>query len=71
MTATDPTALTPKQSQLPIYLIGFGHGATHWVAQTFLILGTALGDVVPPILDYVDRHYDPDRARTVRIVDLV
>ncbi len=38
MTATT----SPKRSQIPIYLIGFGHGATHWVAQTFLILLPAI-----------------------------
>jgi len=31
-----------KQSQIPIYLIGLGHGATHWIAQTFLILLPAI-----------------------------
>ncbi len=35
-------ATSPKRSQIPIYLIGFGHGATHWVAQTFLILLPAI-----------------------------
>lgn len=42
MTAIDPMSLSPKQSQFPIYLIGFGHGATHWIAQTFLILLPAI-----------------------------
>ena len=42
MTATDPLSLAPKRSQFPIYLIGFGHGATHWIVQTFLILLPAI-----------------------------
>ncbi len=42
MTTTDPMSVSPKRSQFPIYLIGIGHGATHWIAQTFLILLPAI-----------------------------
>lgn len=40
MTAANPTS--PSKSQIPIYLIGCGHGATHWIAGTFVILLPAI-----------------------------
>lgn len=40
MSQSDPTATEPSLlvRQGPIFLVGLGHGATHWVAATFYLL---------------------------------
>ncbi|MCK5622235.1 MAG: MFS transporter, partial [Alphaproteobacteria bacterium] len=39
MSQSEPTVIQPARlSQGPIFLVGLGHGATHWVAATFYIL---------------------------------
>ena len=36
--AVPPSAAVPLRLQGPIFLVGLGHGATHWLLGTFLIL---------------------------------
>ena len=38
MSRADTTSIFQLKNQAPIYLMGLGHGATHWIAATFTIL---------------------------------
>ncbi len=38
MSSSGSTSVFRLKNQAPIYLIGLGHGATHWIAATFYIL---------------------------------
>lgn len=38
MASADSTSIFRLKNQAPIYLMGLGHGATHWIAATFTIL---------------------------------
>ncbi len=38
MSSADSTSVFRLKNQAPIYLMGLGHGATHWISATFTIL---------------------------------
>ncbi len=38
MSKTDSTSILRLTGQGPIFMVGLGHGATHWIAGTFYVL---------------------------------
>ena len=38
MSTTEPLGIFRFRGQAPVYLLGLGHGATHWIAAVFLFL---------------------------------